>query len=84
MNIDCGGWIDGGLTRFVLILYEMSAGDLCLSFFGMFARRSKSHSWPAVIALPQLRGATMFDDGSSSHVGDLVEQYFSFSWIAIC
>lgn len=84
MSIDCGGWIDDGPTQFVLVPSEMPAGGLYLSFFGMSARRAKSHGWFAVTPLLQQRDATMFAGGSSACAGGLEGGCFLFSWIATC
>jgi hypothetical protein len=54
MNTGYGDRSDDGLTWYGSTLY---ADDLCLSFFSMFARRSKSHSCPAAGRLQQPRGA---------------------------
>lgn len=70
-----------------MVLFEIRIGkvedDLCLSFFVMFARRSKSHSYSASL-LRQPRGATTTDgDGWRRCAGGLGAPCSSFGLIAI-
>jgi len=67
MSIDCGSSDDG--LRPWTIPSVVEEGDLCWSFFLMYAQRSMSHSWLVAERLQRHRGATMNDGGGSSGCG---------------
>jgi hypothetical protein len=79
----CGGVGDDLMILFVIRI-EMVGYDLCLSFFVIFARRSKSHSYSAAILPLQPRGATTIDgDGLRQCVEELGAPCSSFGLIVI-